>query len=303
MTKYLITGGCGFIGSHLANCLIEQGFQVRVLDNLATGLKENLPQEAELLVGSVTQPEMCQKALDGVDGVFHLAAIPSVMTSIEQWHALHQVNSGGTLVLFEALKNLKKTLPVIYASSAAVYGETSQAPVHEEAPLAPLSPYAVDKMTSEFQGKIAWKLFGIPNIGFRFFNVYGPRQNPKSSYAGVISIFSERISTQKPIMIYGNGEQKRDFIYVGDIVHMMTQTMKTSFQGAEIYNLCTGQATSILELVEYLERITGKKAQLTHLPARPGEIQFSLGNPQKAYQKLGLKATTSIQQGLFKLQT
>ncbi len=161
MAKYLITGGCGFIGSHLAKYLLEHGSSVRVLDNLATGLKENLSKEAELIVGSVTEPEMCQKALDGVDGVFHLAAIPSVVASIDRWHALHQVNSGGTLVLFETLKNLKKTIPVIYASSAAVYGETSRAPVHEETPLTPLSPYAVDKMTSEYHGKIAWNYLGF----------------------------------------------------------------------------------------------------------------------------------------------
>jgi len=298
MTKYLVTGGCGFIGSHLADLLLNRGCEVSILDDLSTGKKENAPKEAELLIGSITDPSMLERALDGVDGVFHMAAVASVQKSIDHWSSVHQVNSGGSVRLFEALTKLKRKVPLIFASSSGIYGDTSEIPTQEQASASPLSPYGIDKLSGEWHANVLWNVFQIPNISFRFFNVFGPRQDPSSPYSGVISIFSKCISGKNPLTIYGDGEQVRDFIYVGDVVRMMVEAMHTPMSGSEIYNLCTGKGSSINQLADLMGKIAGISIKKEYAPPRQGEVRISIGDPSKVKNSLQLEPKYSLEEGL-----
>lgn len=294
VVKFLITGGCGFIGSHLAETLVENGYGVRILDDLSNGKKEQIPKEAELIVGSITDPHIWPDVLKGISGVFHLAAIPSVVKSVEEWHASHMVNCGGTIQLFEEAREI----PIIYATTAAVYGDAAELPIKESTPARPLSPYAVDKLSCEMHAQLAWHLHQTKNIGFRIFNVFGARQDPRSPYSGVISIFLKQILQKKPLTIYGDGEQKRDFIYVKDVAKMLLKAMEQPFQGADVYNLCSGQEITINALADLMSQIANVKIELIYAPQRTGEVRFSKGDPSKAWNALGIKAETSLYQGL-----
>lgn len=297
MLKYLITGGCGFIGSHVADRLLAEGHQVRILDNFANSSKQFLPASAELIVGSITDDSILTQAIQGVDGVFHLAALISVTDSITHWHQNHQVNCSATIRLIEQARGL----PIIFASSAAVYGDSPELPQNEETTPRPLSPYAVDKLTCEKHFKLAWDLHRTPSACFRFFNVYGPRQNPTSPYSGVISKFAALLANHDPITIYGDGTQRRDFIYVKDVAAILVKTMSMSLRGAEVYNLCTGVSVTINELAGLMARIAGVAVQKKYAPARLGEILISCGDPSKALGVLGLQARTSLVEGLSEL--
>ncbi len=301
MKKYLVTGGCGFIGSHLAHLLLKQGADVVILDDLSSGKKENAPVDAELLIGSITDSKSVECALNNVDGVFHLAAVPSVQKSLESWHAVHEINSSGTILLFEALTKLQKKIPLIYASSSGVYGSCSQIPIPEHAPAAPLSPYGIDKLSGEWHAKILWDLFQIPTISFRFFNVFGPRQDASSPYSGVISLFSECITNDSPIKICGDGDQMRDFIYVEDIVRAMAHAMNSPMQGSKIYNLCTGCGTRVNELANLMEKIASSPIKREYIPARKGEIYASIGDPTAAKINLQFQPEYSLEEGLRNL--
>jgi UDP-glucose 4-epimerase len=291
---YLVTGGCGFIGSHLVELLLTQGHRVRVLDDLSNSTKKNLSPQAEFLLGSIADGEIMQRALEGVEGVFHLAAVVSVPESITHWHKAHLINCGGAIRLFErAVK-----LPIVYASSAAVYGDSAAIPLNEKAPTSPLSPYAVDKLACEMHAQVAWHLHRTPSTGCRFFNVYGPRQNPYSPYSGVISKFSAKIARKEPLTIYGDGNQQRDFIFVKDVAQMLLKAMETLNKGAHIYNFCTGRAHSINELADVMGEIVGVAVKKEYAPPRLGDIRFSLGDPAKTSQELGLKASTPLEKGL-----
>jgi UDP-glucose 4-epimerase len=315
MTHFLVTGGAGFIGSHLVESLIAQGNQVTVLDDLSSGKRGNLPRAARLIVGSICDPEAVRVAMEGdVDGCFHLAAIPSVTQSIEQWTHSHQVNQGGTVRIFEAAA--AKSLPVVYASSAAVYGDNPTLPLHENAMTNPASPYGLDKLVCEWQAKIGAECRGLCSIGLRFFNVYGERQDPKSPYSGVISIFMERLKEKKDLQIFGDGLQSRDFIYVGDVVKHLQAAMqglcrkdrdskdtypKDTYQKDtvfDVFNVCTNKSTSVNELATLLMDVSDCRGKIIHLPERSGDIRHSLGDNTKAKTHLRQEATQGLKEGL-----
>jgi UDP-glucose 4-epimerase len=300
MANWLVTGGCGFIGSHLVDALLARGDQVRVLDDLSTGKRENIPAKVELITGDVADARLVAQAVDGIDGIFHLAAVASVQRSSEDWLGTHRANLTGTITVLNAARPTKtrEALPVVYASSAAVYGDNPAVPLHEKAALRPLSAYGADKLGSELHGQVAWSAHGIPTLGLRFFNVYGPRQDPSSPYSGVIAIFADRLMNDAAIQIFGDGQQSRDFIYVSDVVAHLLAAMTSLRAEARVVNVCTGRPTTILELADIIARLAGRKARLHHAPARIGDIRTSIGDPSAASQLLGVRATIAIADGL-----
>ncbi len=298
---YLVTGGCGFIGSHLAERLLSLGHQVTVIDNLSSGRRENLPPGAALLVDDIVRPGIFDALLENIDGCFHLAAIASVQKSTEEWLASHRVNAGGLLALLETLAHKKRMLPIVFASSAAVYGDCDVLPLKESAACTPFSAYGADKLACEGHARAAALAFGIPAIGLRFFNVYGPRQDPSSPYSGVISIFASRMKQHASVMIYGNGEQARDFIFVGDVVEGLItamQKLENKQISYGIFNLCTGGRTSINQLADLISNLTRSRSPVTHGPARPGDIRLSVGDPALSSRLLGFHAATRLPDGL-----
>lgn len=290
MPLYLVTGGCGFIGSHLCDALIARGAAVRVLDDLSTGSRANLAPGAELVVGDVADPATVRAAMAGVDAVFHLAAIASVQRCTEDWLGAHRVNLGGTIAVLEAARNPagRGSVPVVYASSAAVYGEQEILPIVETAPTRPLSAYGADKLGSELHARVAGAVHGIPTMGFRFFNVFGPRQDPRSPYSGVISIFCDRLARGEGVEIYGDGGQTRDFICVTDVVAGLLAGLDAATTAAPVLNLCTGRATSVLELARTIAGLCGGEPAIAHRPPRAGEIRHSVGSADLARALLGL---------------
>src|SRR5215472_15442262 len=217
MACFLVTGGAGFMGSHLVDALLEQGHLVRVLDDLSSGKRQNLPRQIEFLLGDVTNARTVVEALEGVDACFHLAAIASVVLSNRDWLRTHEVNLAGTLNVFDQARRHRR-VPVIYASSAAVYGDCVAVPISEDAPVAPLSAYGADKAACELHARVAGAVHAIPTVGLRFFNLYGPRQDARSPYSGVIARFASRLRLGDSVEIFGDGKQVRDFTYVGDAV-------------------------------------------------------------------------------------
>ena len=300
MATYLVTGGCGFIGSHLCDALIDDGHKVRVLDDLSTGRVENLHPSVDLEVGDVSDKETVGKAMSGIDGCFHLAAIASVERTVQEWPETHRINLTGAVNIFDAARSarLGKPVPVVYASSAAAYGDNASMPLKESETPRPLTPYGADKLGCELHARVATIMSLVPTTGFRFFNVYGPRQDPASPYSGVISIFADRLIRKQPILINGDGQQVRDFIYVGDVVCFLLAGMKQKLPEARVFNVCTGRATTIVQLAKTLSSITGTDLVIEKRPARVGDIRVSLGNPGKALRGLGVQALTSLGDGL-----
>ncbi|MBF0295141.1 MAG: NAD-dependent epimerase/dehydratase family protein [Magnetococcales bacterium] len=300
MAIWLITGGCGFIGSHLADALIARGDTVRILDDLSTGKREQVDPRCTVIVNDVAREGVAAHALEGVDGCWHLAAIASVTRSNTAWVETHQVNLTGTIRLLEAARRVRPgaPLPVVYASSAAVYGANDRLPLAETAITCPLTAYGADKLGSELHARVAGHVHGVPTIGFRFFNVYGPRQDPASPYSGVISIFADRITRRQPITLFGDGTQTRDFVYVGDVVRFLLKGMERATTSASVFNVCTGRRTSILELAHTLFRLRGHEVPIHHAPPRAGEIPHSLGDPEPAAAALGIRADMALEAGL-----
>ena len=300
MGKYLVTGGCGFIGSHLAESLERDGHRVRVLDDLSTGKRENLSASVELLIGDVADAALVRQAMDGVDGCFHLAAIASVERGNLDWLGTHRANLTGAIAVFDAARRPNATgIPVVYASSAAVFGDEPTMPLTEGSPVRPLSADGADKLGCELHARVAGVVHGVPTAGMRFFNVYGPRQDPKSPYSGVISIFCDRLGAHRPVTIFGDGLQTRDFVYVADVVASLRAaiasltTVKTA-----VYNVCTGRSTSIVDLAHTIAGLCGIAADISFAPPRAGEIRVSLGSPAKLKAELGIDCHTAIADGL-----
>lgn len=303
MATYLVTGGCGFIGGHLVTCLIKNGHQVVVLDDLSTGRRENIPDEAKLIVGSICNDEIIRTAVTGIDGCFHLAAIASVETCRNDWVNSHSINITGFIKLLDAIRHAKREghspLRVVYASSAAVYGTEHEGSVSEGARLAPISFYGADKLACELHGRIASQSFQVRAIGLRLFNVYGPRQDPNSPYSGVISRFLRYSTNREPLPIYGDGKQTRDFIFVSDVVDAFLAAMTANVEIADVFNVCGGRETSINELAETICKIAGVPAVLDHKPARADDIKKSSGDPSKAERVLGFSAQVDLKRGLM----
>lgn len=298
MGTYAVTGGAGFIGSHLADALLAQGHAVRVLDDLSTGRMGNLDPRCEVLQGDVCDGPLLARLLGGVDGVFHLAAIASVARGNEDWTGTSRVNLAGTVAVLDAARAAGR-VPVAYASSAAVYG-TLAGVAAEDAAASPRTAYGADKLASELHARVGALVHRVPSVGFRFFNVYGPRQDPASPYSGVISIFARAIGAGEGVTVHGDGLQTRDFVYVADVVAHLLAGMRAaqSGPGAHVLNVCTGRETSILDLASTIAGLCGRTPAVRHGPARDGDISRSVGSPARAIALLGVQAGVRLQQGL-----
>lgn len=302
---FTITGGCGFIGAHLAHALIARGHRVRILDDLSTGRREAAPAKAEFRLGDVADASDVRAAIEGASGVYHLAAIASVARCNEEWRAAHRTNMGGTVAVMEAAREAGN-LPVAWASSAAIYGVQDTFPITEDAPKGPLSPYGADKLGGELHGSAAAAAFGLPNTALRFFNVFGPGQDPSSPYSGVISIFADRLARGLPITIFGDGEQSRDFIYVADVVAGLIAAMDRMLAAKaagepgcfDAVNLCTGRGVTVNALARTLKELLNAPGTISHAEARTGDIRHSTGDPSSMRALLGIEAATSLEDGL-----
>ncbi|MFZ4125806.1 MAG: NAD-dependent epimerase/dehydratase family protein [Rickettsiales bacterium] len=292
----VVTGGRGFIGSHLADALVASGNDVTILDNLSTGTKSNAPAQAKLVVDDVADVALVHELVGKADLVFHLAAVASVEQCERDAENSHRTNLIGTKNVLDAAAASSKKPLVVYASSAAVYGDNPNLPLAETAQTQPLGNYGRDKLAGEIYAKEQ----NIRSVGLRFFNVFGPRQDPRSPYSGVISIFTDRALAGQGITYFGDGEQTRDFIYVGDIVKLLMAASNHSGSAA-VANGCTGKATSLKQLVTTIAELVGNAPKTNHAEARKGDIRHSLGNPEQAKKLFGFMATTPLKDGLATL--
>lgn len=301
--RYLVTGGCGFIGAHLVRSLIADGHDVVVLDDLSTGRRANLPPQATLIVGSASDPATVARAAENTDGCFHLAAVASVARSIDAWVETHRANQTGTICVLDAARRPDGGIgiPVVYASSAAVYGDSAAGAIAEKAPTRPLTAYGADKVGSELHASVAWQTHRVPTVGLRLFNAYGPQQDPSSPYAGVIAIFADSLTDGRTLTIHGDGGQVRDFIHVADAVAGLRAAMQRCTAGAAVYNICTGRPTTIGELARLMAELLGRVPDIRYAPRRAGDIRHSLGSPDRAARELQFRAQVSLRDGLSAL--
>ncbi|MBC7634325.1 MAG: NAD-dependent epimerase/dehydratase family protein [Acetobacteraceae bacterium] len=299
MALYLITGGAGFIGSHLADALLAAGHKVRVLDDFSTGKVENLNPRCAVLRGDAADPTIVAQAFAGITGCFHLAAVASVQRGNEAWFDTHRANQSATVAVLEAASNHGQ-IPVVYASSAAIYGNVGDQVATETLRPAPQTAYGADKYGSELHAAIGFAVHRVPSVGLRFFNVYGPRQDPASPYSGVISIFAGKLAAGQGLTVHGDGGQTRDFVYVADVVHHLCAAMAVlrDHPAADVVNVCTGRATSVLDLAHILSALQGNGGGVSHGPARLGDIRQSLGDPAAAIALLGVAAEMNLRDGL-----
>jgi len=300
----LVTGGAGFIGSNLIDALVARGYPVRVLDNLSTGKRSNLPDDpsVELIVGDVADAQTMRSAVQGCRAVVHLAAVASVQASVDDPVGTHQSNLVGTLNLCEAMRETG-VRRVVFASSAAIYGNNGEGqPIDEDTPKAPLTPYAADKLASEHYLDFYRRQHGLEPAVFRFFNIYGPRQDPSSPYSGVISIFTERAQKGLPIAVYGDGQQTRDFLYVGDLVELLLQALELPVVAVGAVNVGLNQATSLNQLLDAVGDVLGGLPEVRYQAARQGDIRHSRANNTRLLQRYRLpEPATGMREGLAKL--
>jgi nucleoside-diphosphate-sugar epimerase len=300
MTRYLVTGGAGFIGSHLVRTLLDQGADVRVLDNFSTGKRENLSGLAgrlEVLEGDVRDQAVVEKAVRDVDIVFHQAAFISVPESMEKPQTCFDVNVGATLSLFDAAR-LVGVRRIVFASSAAVYGESEALPLKETTQTQSLSPYAASKRTNEIYAQMYTQAFGLDVVALRYFNVYGPRQRPDSMYAAAVPIFVRRLLDGKPVTIFGDGGQTRDLINIRDVVRANLLASEHPNAPGQIFNVCTGQETRLLDLLEVLFGLFPDVQEPVFVDSRPGDIYRSVGSAELIAQTLGFRAEVTLEEGL-----
>ena len=302
--RILVTGGAGFIGSHLVEALLAKGYKVGVLDNLSTGKLDNLPMgnaNLKLIVGDVADSAVVEEAMRDCSAVVHLAAVASVQASVDDPVATHQSNFVGTLNVCEHMLNagIKR---VVFASSAAIYGNNGEgSAIDEDTPKSPLTPYASDKLSSEYYLDFYRREHGLEPVILRFFNIFGPRQDPSSPYSGVISIFTERAISQKPVAIFGDGQQTRDFVYVKDLVSILVQAVEASDPKPGAVNVGLSRSTSLNDLIAELAHATGTPLAVTYQAARQGDIRHSRANNSRLLERFKLAAPTSIGDGLAQL--
>lgn len=300
MDRYLVTGGAGFIGSHLCQRLCAEGHAVRVLDNLSTGRRENLADilsEIEFVEGDIRDATLLAEVVQQVDCVLHHAAISSVPASVEQPLVEQEINAVGTLRLLEAARQAGVGR-VVFASSASVYGNNPQMPKREDMPPEPESPYAVSKAMGEYYARVYSQIYGLEVVGLRYFNVFGPRQVPSSPYSGVISIFIAQMRVGEVPTVCGDGHQSRDFVYVGDVAEANMRASTTSGVAGRIYNIGCGRSASLLELIAALNQILGTELVPTFAPPRAGDIRFSSADISRARAELGYEPRVGLVEGL-----
>lgn len=294
----LVTGGAGFIGSHIVRTLLERGDHVRVLDNFSTGNRENLAGlDIELIEADLRDASRVTQACRGVETIFHEAAFVSVSQSMKEPTECFDVNVTGTASLMQAAHKYG-VRRVVFATSAAVYGDSDAYPLSEETPLRPLSPYAASKCVDEIYGQLYTTSFGLEVVGLRYFNVYGPRQRPDSQYAAAVPIFINRLLENKPITIFGDGGQTRDLIFVGDVVRANLMAAVHPSAPGGVFNICTGLETRIIDLIEILQDLFPSAPAPEFAESRAGDIYRSIGSPQKAADLLDFRATVSLAEGL-----
>lgn len=291
----VVTGGGGFIGSHLADALLAQGRRVRVVDNFITGRRPLVPAGAELLEGDVN--EVAARAVQGADVVYHLAALPSVPRSVKLPLESHRATAQGTLAVLTAAEQAG-VRRVVVASSSSVYGDTPTLPKRETMAPQPLSPYATAKLAAESYA-VHWASRGkLETVSLRFFNVYGPRQDPDSPYAAVIPTFIRRIREGKPMPVNGDGGQTRDFTFVADVVRGLTMAGSASGVSGRVYNLAGGSPVSVLDMGRALAKLTGREPKFEFGPARPGDIRDSFADVAAVRRDLGFAAAVPLEEGL-----
>jgi len=301
MRTVLVSGGCGFIGSHLVRALVAAGDRVRVLDDLSTGRLDYLPEDVEFQHGSVVDPSAVTKALDGVEGCFHLAAVPSVERARLEWLGTHRINlSGSICVMAEAAI---RGIPVVYASSAAVYGQPRELPLTETTLTQPISAYGIDKLACELHAAAAGPGHGLRSVGLRFFNVYGSRQDPNSPYSGVITLFCNAILRGRRLSIHGDGTQTRDFVPVSYVVQALCRALDIASVEAPVLNVCSGIPTSVLDLVTTLGSVLNIKAATDRTTSRIGDISHSVGSPTRMRAALRLGSAPPLADGLRPMVT
>ena len=297
--KYVVTGGAGFIGSHIADYL-SKNHEVVILDNLFSGKIENIrhlldKKNVEYIQGSITIPALLEDIFPGADGIFHEAAIPSVPRSIANPVATNEANITGTLNVLIAARDcgVKK---VVFASSSSVYGDTPTLPKKVEMKPSPKSPYAVSKLTGEYYCQVFHEVYGLRTVSLRYFNVFGPRQDPKSEYAAVIPKFITRILKKEPPVIYGDGQQTRDFTYVKDVVQANVKAMRSDAQG--VFNVAYQQRINLLELADMIMEYTGVRVIPVHEPPRPGDVRDSLADISGAQKAFKYSPNYTVKTGL-----
>jgi len=295
-----VTGGAGFIGSNLASALLEGGHTVALVDDFSTGRRENLcaiESEITLFEGDVRDGKLLSRAFEGAEVVFHQAALPSVARSVESPRASHGVNAGGTLeVLLSAREAGVRR--VVYASSSSIYGDAPELLKRETMAPAPLSPYAVSKLAGEYYCRIFPELYGLETVALRYFNVFGPRQDPESEYAAVVPLFITRILTGRQVAIHGDGEQSRDFTYIGNVVEANILAAGAEGASGEVFNVGVASAHTVNDLFETICRITGIEAAPEHTGPRPGDVRHSLADIEKARRILGYEPRFGLDEGL-----
>lgn len=301
--RYLVTGGAGFIGSNIVDRLVSDGAEVRVLDNFATGKKSNIEHnlgKIELIEGSITDLETVKRAVDGVDYVLHQAALPSVPRSVKDPIASNEANIDGTLNVLVASRDagVKR---VVYAASSSAYGDTPTLPKREDMPPNPLSPYALTKLAGEYYCRIFYKIYGLETVALRYFNVFGPRQDPTSQYAAVIPKFVESIMDGKSPMIFGDGQQTRDFTFVKNNVEANLLACTAPGVGGEIFNIACGQRYSLIDLVKGINENLGTSVEPVFDETRAGDVKHSLADIEKAKKMLGFKPLVGFEEGLLEV--
>ncbi len=304
MSTYLITGGCGFIGSHVAEALVKQKHTVFIYDNLSSGYKHNIEgfmDKITFIEADIRDVQALTSAMQGVDYVFHEAALVSVFDSVERPKENHEINITGTFNVLSAAKK-SGVKRVVAASSSAVYGNDPVLPKTEDMIPSPESPYALAKITMEYYMHVFAELYGLETVVLRFFNVYGPRQDPSSMYSGVISRFSDDIFAGRKPTVFGDGLQTRDFIFVKDVVDANLLAMNSQTPGkGEIFNVATGCNTSLLELLENLKDLTGKDVEPRFKDYRKGDIRHSVADISRSRHELGFSPCYNLREGLSKL--
>jgi len=296
----LVTGGAGFIGSHLVEALVTRGEQVRVLDDLSTGKEANLHavrDRIDLLTGSVADSKATCRAADGCDVIYHLAAIPSVAKSVENPRLVHEVCATGTLNVLEAARQAK-VRRVIFAGSSSAYGDQPGTSRTEDDLLLPLSPYAAAKLAGEHYASAFTAVYGLETVRLRFFNVFGPRQDPSSPYSGVIALFIAAMKQGRRPTIFGDGLQSRDFVYVENVVHAMLRAAQAANVSGKVHNIGSGGSSTILDLVAALNQLLGSNILPILAPARAGDIRLSQADIARARRDLGYEPKVSFLDGL-----
>ncbi|EIA32827.1 GDP-mannose 4,6-dehydratase [Ligilactobacillus salivarius] len=305
MSKYLITGGAGFIGSNLVEKIVSQGDDVVIVDNLSMGKLENIIHFSKKHVSfykeDITNFNFMEKLLvsENFDYIVLLGAVASVANSVQDPQKTHLINQEANLNIYEIIrKNNLKIKKLLFASSAAVYGDEPTLPKSEESVIRPLTPYAIDKFASEKYALAYGKLYNIPTVATRFFNVYGPKQNPESQYSGVLSIIKDRLVSDEVFTMYGDGNQTRDFTYIDDVIEAMLILLHDHNVKWDVYNVATGKSTSLNEIIKTFEKVANKNLKIKYEAKRQGDIEKSQADVNKIREKVGFNTKISLEEGL-----